>query len=128
MLLFVNVVSGAPPSRLCHCFIVFMSNLEQILCALNDLSYTNTITLMSQFFFILYAFALYYNVCMYPLYTTCTSAIIYNLNYNVFPCALLVYNVIALTNVTLVFIFGNVTLMICMVMLACSFDFIDFCT
>ena len=34
--------------------------------------------------------------------------------------------VIALTNVTLFFIFGNVTLMICMVMLACSFDFIDF--
>ena len=51
MLLFVNVVSGAPPSRLCHCFIVFMSNLEPILCALNDLSYTNTITLMSWFIF-----------------------------------------------------------------------------
>ena len=36
VVLFVHVVSGAPPPRLCHCFIVFMSNLEQILCTLND--------------------------------------------------------------------------------------------
>ena len=44
-------------------------------------------------FFILYAFALYYNVCIYPLCTTSTFAIIiFILSYNVFPCALLVYN------------------------------------
>ena len=38
MLMFVNVVSRAPPSHLCQCFIVFMSNLVvvQILCTLND--------------------------------------------------------------------------------------------
>ena len=79
-------------------------------------------------FFMLYAFALYYNVFMYPLCTTCAFAIIiYILNYNVFPYALLVYNYIALTSVTLVFIFWNVTLMICIVILTCSFVFIDFC-
>ena len=126
MLLFVNVVSGAPPSRLCHCFIVFMSNLEQVLCTLNDY----TITLMSWFIFILYVFALYYIVCMYPLYTTCALLLfsIVWLKY-VFPCVLLVDNYVSLNQCDLNFhFFLNVTLMICMVKLACSFDFIDFCT
>ena len=57
MLMFVNVVSGAPPSRLCQC--VFMSNLVQILFALNDLSYTNTITLMSWYIFCTLCILLY---------------------------------------------------------------------
>ena len=107
MLLFVNVVSGAPPSRLCQCVIVFMSNLVQILFALNDLSYTNTITLMSWFiFFILYVFALYYIVCMYPLYTTCALLLlsIVWLKY-VFPCVLLVDNYVSLNQCDLNFHF-----------------------
>ena len=81
-------------------------------------------------FFVLYVFALYYIVCMYPLYTTCALLLlsIVWLKY-VFPCVLLVDNYVSLNQCDLNFhFFWNVTLMICMVKLTCSFDFIDFYT
>ena len=99
--------SGAPPSRLCQCFIVFMSNLEQILHILWMIfAYTNTITLMSWFIFILYALALYSNVCMCPLCTTCALLLlsIVWLKY-VFPCVLLVDNYVSLNQCDLSFHF-----------------------
>ena len=105
--LFVNVVSGAPPSRLCHCFIVFMSNLEQILCALNDLSYTNTITLMSWFIFLYFTYLLY--TIMYACILCARLApllllSIFWLKY-VFPCVLLVDNYVSLNQCDLNFHF-----------------------
>ena len=64
---------------------------------------------------------------MYPLCTTCAFAIIiYIWIIYVFPCALLVYSYDSLNECDLSFHFWNVTLMICMVKLTCSFDFIDF--
>ena len=69
-------------------------------------AYTNTITLMSWFIFILYAFALYSNVCMYPLCTTCALLLlsIVWLKY-VFPCVLLVDNYVSLNQCDLIFHF-----------------------
>ena len=57
-------------------------------------------------FFILYVFALYYIVCMYPLYTTCALLLfsIVWLKY-VFPCVLLVDNYVSLNQCDLNFHF-----------------------
>ena len=77
-------------------------------------------------FFILYAFALNYNVCMYPPCTTRAFAVIYILNYNVFPCALLVYNYNSLKECDLSFHFWKCDLDICIVILTCSFDLLIF--
>ena len=93
MLLFVNVVSRAPPSRLCQCFCFHVQPCTNTMYCEWFLLKLTPLPWCHDLFFILYAFALYYNVCMYPLCTTCAFAIIiYILNYNVFPCALLVYS------------------------------------
>ena len=108
MLLFVNVVSGAPPSRLCQCFCFHAKPCTNTMY-LKWFSLTLTpLPWYHDLFFILYAFALYYDVCMYPLCTTCAFAIIiYILNYNVFPCVLLVDNYVSLNQSNLNFHFWH---------------------
>ena len=104
MLLFVNVVSGAPPSRLCQCFHVQPWTdtmfFEWFSLTLTPLPWCHDV------FFILYVFALYYIVCMYPLYTTCALLLlsIVWLKY-VFPCVLLVDNYVSLNQCDLNFHF-----------------------